>query len=269
MIANAYPAAGEHPPRLVLLHGFALHGGIWGSWLGELGERAGLATPDLPGHGGRPWDDRIRDLTGLAEAVSDRVPDGAFIVGWSLGGMLALELARLRPGRVAGLVLIATTPRFVADRDWPLGIKPRVLEEFARGLAIDYHRTVQDFLALQVHGAADPQSTLRLLRKGLRSRPAPDPQALATGVDILRHADLRQMLRGIEAPAIVIAGQHDRLTHPDAGEYLAGALPQAEFRTIVGAGHAPFLSHPAVVALEALSFVARHAARPSAAPASG
>jgi pimeloyl-[acyl-carrier protein] methyl ester esterase len=256
---NTAADPGGPRPLLVLLHGFALHGGIWGPWAAQLAPHAELRALDLPGHGNRPWGDHIQDLSGLAEAVSDQVPAGAFVVGWSLGGMVALEFARLFPGHLAGLVLIAATPRFVAGEDWAAGTDCRVLEDFAKRLATDYHRTMQDFLALQVHGAADPQATLRLLRQVLRSRPPPDPRALAIGLQILRHTDLRVVLPGIATPAIVIAGQHDRLTHPAAGEYLAGALPQAEFRRIAGAGHVPFLSHPAVVLSEVMAFLASRA----------
>jgi pimeloyl-[acyl-carrier protein] methyl ester esterase len=241
---------------VVLLHGYALHSGIWGPWLTPLSEHAELHPVDLPGHGGRPWTSEIRTLEALAHAVADQAPPGAIIIGWSLGGMVALELARQAPANLRGLVLLATTPRFATGEDWPHGIDPGTLEEFGRGLVGDYDRTVRDFLALQVHGAADPHSTLRQLRAGLRGQPAPDPRALAAGLEILRRSDLRCALPAIEVPALVIAGTHDRLTMPGAGDYLAQALPMARLRRIDGAGHAPFLSHPAAVLAEVTAFMA-------------
>ena len=241
---------------VVLLHGYALHSGTWGPWLTPLSEHAELHPVDLPGHGGRPWTSEVRTLAELAHAVANQVPPGAIIIGWSLGGMVALELARQGPADLHGLVLLATTPRFVASDDWPHGIDPGTLEDFGRGLVGDYDRTVRDFLALHVHGAADPQSTLRQLRASLRDQPAPDPRALAAGLEILRRTDLRSALPGIDVPALVIAGTHDRLTMPGAGEYLARALPAARLRRIAGAGHAPFLSHPAAVLAEVTAFMA-------------
>ena len=100
-------------PDLVLLHGWALHGGMWGPWLDQLAAHARLHIVDLPGHGRSTALPGTTDLASLARAVSTSVPAGAAIVGWSRGGMLALELARQRPADVAALVLIATTPSFV------------------------------------------------------------------------------------------------------------------------------------------------------------
>jgi len=251
------PTSQSQRPVLMLLHGFALHSGIWADWPAALATQVEARAIDLPGHGTRPWDAHIGDLAGLARAVSDEIPAGAIVLGWSLGGMIALELARQRPTTLGGLVLVATTPRFVAGAGWPHGIEPEVLETFAEGVRRDYHRTVQDFLTLQVLGTADPRATLRALRAGVRSRPAPDPRALETGLDILRRADLREQVSGIDLQSLVITGQHDRLAHPAAGEFLASGLPRARLLRIPGAGHAPFLSHPAAMRDEVAAFVGR------------
>jgi malonyl-CoA O-methyltransferase len=229
-------------PDVVLLHGWALHGGMWGAWLDELAHQFRLHIVDLPGHGRSPWPAGVRDLRGLARAVAPVVPRGAAIIGWSLGGMVALEFARLSP-EAAALVLIATTPRFIAEADWP-GMGPDVLQKFATELATDHRRTIGNFLTLQAWGDERATAALRRLRAQLDAHGAPNPQALAIGLEILRDADLRDALPGISIPTLVIAGEHDRITPATAGRELASRLPAARFLSVQRSGHAPFLSHP-------------------------
>jgi malonyl-CoA O-methyltransferase len=251
-------------PDLVLLHGWALHGGMWGPWVDELSRRARLHLVDLPGHGRSQWPEGASTLRDLARAVSPHVPNGAAVLGWSLGGMVALELARSRPGNLAALVLIATTPCFLARDDWPAGMNPGVLDGFAAGLAGDYRRTLSNFLALQTWGDENASQALRSLRANLDSHGEPDPLALSAGLGILRTADLRDALASIAVPSLVIAGEHDRITPVVAGRELASRLPSARFFEVPKAGHAPFLSHPEIVRREVesfLSFLAPSSAR--------
>jgi len=245
-------------PDLVLLHGWALHGGMWGPWLDELARHARLHVLDLPGHGRSTWPAGLRDLAGLARAVFAAVPQGAALLGWSLGGMVALELARQHSRHLRALVLVGTTPKFLAGPDWDPGLRPAILDGFSAGLARDYRRTVQNFLALQTRGDERALATLRLLRARLAMHGEPDRAALAAGLGILREADLRDSLPRIALPTLVIAGEHDRLTPPEAGRALASALPAARFRLVERCGHAPFLSHPAEVLGEVTGFLARH-----------
>jgi pimeloyl-[acyl-carrier protein] methyl ester esterase len=173
---------GSSGPDVVLLHGWALHGGMWGPWLEPLAERARLHFIDLPGHGRSPWPEGVASLRDLAQAVSPHVPAGAAVLGWSLGGMVALELARTRPGDLAALVLVATTPCFLARDDWPSGMNPGVLDGFAAGLGGDYRRTISNFLALQTWGDEHATQALRSLRASLDDHGEPDPRALAAGL---------------------------------------------------------------------------------------
>ena len=104
-------------PPLVLLHGWGLSPTVWDALRNEL--RAGLdpatpvLTPALPGHAGAAAT-ASATLDAWADAVAAQIPPGATVVGWSLGGMLALALATRHPTRVARLALLASTARFVA-----------------------------------------------------------------------------------------------------------------------------------------------------------
>ena len=246
-------------PDVVLLHGWGLHGGVWGPWLDGLARVARVHVVDLPGHGYSPWPAGVATLEALAQNVAAVVPEGSLLLGWSLGGLLALEIARQRAAHPAGLILICTTPRFVAGPDWPHGMAESLLRDFGERLRTDHARAVHAFLALQTLGDEHQQDTLRDLHAALGARPPPAQEGLACGIDILRQVDLRAAAAGIATPALVIAGERDRLTPPEAGAALARTLPAASFRLVRRAAHAPFLSHAAEVLGAVEHFVtARH-----------
>jgi pimeloyl-[acyl-carrier protein] methyl ester esterase len=245
-------------PTLALLHGWGLNLRVWDGLAGALSERFRVVTIDLPGHGRSDWLPDRSSLASQAEQVHDAVSaiDATYsLVGWSLGGQIALRLAAaVRPSAlappIARLVLIAATPRLSAGPDWPHGAPPERLASQAIGLRTDYHRTVSDFLELQVRGSAGGEAALAQLRAALFAHGEARPEALARGLELLRDTDLRPLLEGIAQPALVIAGQYDRVTHPAASQALAEALPDARYVEIRRAAHAPFLSHlPQVSAL--------------------
>ncbi len=243
-------------PDLVMLHGWALHGGMWGPWLDRLAERARLHVVDLPGHGRSGGSlaagSTLKELTAGVEPL---VPPGAALLGWSLGGLVALEIARAGRVAVDRLVLVTTTPCFLMRHDWSHGMRKDVLDGFAAGLQVNFRRTVANFLALQTWGDERGAEALRMLRESFDSHGEADPAALRTGLEILRDTDLRHELSRIVAPTLVLAGEHDRITPPGAGRELAAALRGARYVEIPRAGHAPFLSHPDSVLDEVVRFL--------------
>jgi pimeloyl-[acyl-carrier protein] methyl ester esterase len=111
------------------------------------------------------------------------------------------------------------------------------------------------FIALQLRGSEDERELLAQLRERLFSRGEPDLGALRAGLDILRDADLRAELPAIGQPTLVIAGERDKLTPPEASSWLVQAMPAACLATIAGAAHAPFLSHPDQFVAQLKSFL--------------
>jgi pimeloyl-[acyl-carrier protein] methyl ester esterase len=226
-------------PDLVLLHGWVMHGGVFDALLPTLTEQYRVHCIDLPGHG-RSKLALPADLQQLATIVQQYVPENAIVMGWSLGGLLALKLAQQHSLRA--LVLVSTTPRFVACEDWPQGMALDVFAQFFARLQQNLSRTVQDFLRLQVRGDSQAASTFAAMNATLLQHPA-DATSLQHGLQILRDADERPSLTTLSVPTLVIAGEYDRITHPQASQYLAENLPNARYCMINRAGHAPFISH--------------------------
>lgn len=243
-------------PTLALLHGWGLNLRVWDGLAAALAERFRVIAVDLPGHGRSAWLPDRSSLASQAEQIHETVSaieQTYSLIGWSLGGQIALRLAAaaasggVHPNMAAPsierLALVAATPRFSAAPDWPHGAAPQRLASQAADLRTDYRRTVSDFLELQVRGSAGGEAALAQLRAALFDHGEARPDALARGLELLRETDLRPLLGSITQPALVIAGQYDRVTHPAASRALAEALPDARYVEIRRAAHAPFLSH--------------------------
>jgi pimeloyl-[acyl-carrier protein] methyl ester esterase len=230
-------------PDVALLHGWGLHGGVFEALARELSANFRVHALDLPGHGHSPWAKGCGDLEGIARAVAAHLPETCRLVGWSLGGLVALRIATLFPERVPKLVLVATSPKFLKGRDWPHGIEDKALAEVVTGLRRDWKRMISDFMSLQVRGDEHQLETLRELKASLFAHGEPSTAALDAGLEILRHADLRGELKRVRAPTLVIAGAYDRLTPPGASEALAAGIAGSRLEIIPRAAHAPFLSH--------------------------
>ncbi|MGH8849917.1 MAG: pimeloyl-ACP methyl ester esterase BioH [Casimicrobiaceae bacterium] len=238
-------STGNGPP-LVLLHGWAMHSGLWRPLLPKLAARFRVHCIDLPGHGDsapiEPY-----TLDGIAAAVTARcasLPEAPTVLGWSLGGAVALRWALAEPVAVARLVLVAATPCFVSRDDWPHAIDLPTLRRFGEELAVSYHATLQRFVTLQVQGSEHARDVLAQVRGHLCARGEPSQRTLRAALDVLAATDLRPQVAAITQPALVIAGQRDTLVPAAAGAWLAAAMPAGRLAPIAGAAHAPFLSHP-------------------------
>lgn len=244
-------------PPLVLLHGWAMHAGVFAPLLPALAQRHTLHLVDLPGHGRSPERDGPFALREVARRLVDAVPPAPWL-GWSLGGLVALEAALARPERVQALIAIAANPCFVVGPDWPHGVAHAVFDEFARGLATDYRGTIERFLALEVHGSDRATTELRALKRCVFAHGEPAPHVLADGLAILADTDRRHALATLAVPSLWIAGARDRLVPPAALAWAAQHAPGGRFERIAGGGHAPFIGHPDRV-LDALAAFEREA----------
>jgi pimeloyl-[acyl-carrier protein] methyl ester esterase len=180
----------------------------------------------------------------IVDELAAQFDEPLAVCGWSLGGQVALRWAQRYPQQINRLVLVASTPCFVRRPGWDCAMAAETLAEFAAALQQDYAQTLRRFLALQVRGSERERELLASLRGALMNRGEPDLGALQAGLEILRDCDLRGELPGITQPALVVCGERDTLTPPQASHYLAAQLPAARLVEIKGAAHAPFLSHP-------------------------
>lgn len=227
-------------PDLVLLHGWGLRLEVWDGLVGSLRERYRVIRADLPGHG-RSRDTSRLEAEALIPALEAVLAPPACWVGWSLGGLLALQLAGLRPAWFDRLGLVACNPCFVQRPDWP-GMAPQVFEDFAAGLQGSPEATWKRFLGLVARGGRQ-REVLRALRRAAGEE-MPRTEALAQGLDLLARTDARATAAALTVPVHWLLGSADALVPAAVSDALAALTGAESVTPIEGAGHAPFLSHP-------------------------
>ena len=226
-------------PVLNMLHGWGMHAGIFKTWVDQLAVNFTVNLIDLPGHG----DNHNSPLADNAEDLSNdfiALPTGIWI-GWSLGGLIALNQALRHPSQVKSLIMICATPCFQAQAHWPQGMPKKTVTAFHDNVQQDVESTISRFLALEVMGVQDERQQLTTLQKLIFARPLPQQQSLLNGLRLLQTMDLSQALKNLEMPSLWLSGRRDRIVHPNAMQQ-ASQLANGEFHLLRG-GHAPFLQH--------------------------
>ncbi len=232
---------GHGPVPLVMLHGWAMHGGVLQPLVDALADQCTMHVVDLPGHGYSRDCGLPLEPSACAAAISDTTPPALWL-GWSLGGLIALTAALEQPRQVHGLAMLCATPKFVRDEGWPHGGDAALVQRLGTDLETDYDATIERFLALEAMGSDDPRAELRHLRALVFARGKPDLRVLQEGIRILQHSDRRAALPDLGIPSAWIAGRRDRLVPPQAMQWSATRCG-GSYIEIPRAGHAPFFGH--------------------------
>ncbi|TLS76916.1 alpha/beta fold hydrolase [Mariprofundus erugo] len=220
---------------LVFLHGWAQSRQVW--WQQQ------ACFPDamflnLPGHGGAA--DVAADA--WVDALAAQLPDAACsLVGWSLGGMLAMALAERVPDKVANLALIATTPRFRVGDGWLYGCDDAVFTAFAEAAASASLKTLNRFFALMLHGDGLSRTAYNeLARMAVDREQRTSAAGLAEGMALLAGLDFRHALP--QQPVLIVHGEQDAIVPVAAGRWLAEQMNSRDAFFPHSCGHAPFLT---------------------------
>lgn len=243
----AWRTSGSGAP-MILIHGWGSSAAIFEGLMSRLPDCHCLA-PDLPGYGASTAATTI-DLAALAKNFIHWLDalglEKVTLLGWSLGGMIAQELAARFPQRIKRLILLATTPCFVATPDWPHGLTDTTVRSLGRDFKRAPTPTLANFWSLQFQGECPPPPPLRV-----------DVEAVTAlgGLELLRRIDLRRQLSAITPPTLVLHGSTDVIIPISAGRFLADSIPQAHFHEFRGYGHAPFYRAAAPVSVVIRDFL--------------
>lgn len=233
-------AHGSGPP-VVLINGYSASALAWPRpWTRELERRFNLITLDNRGSGWSRFAEApftIGDLADDVAAVLDAAEvSRATVLGLSMGGMIAQELALRRPEVVNGLVLAATRPPHPSFAGPSLVTAWQLVRPPGRGETLEhYFRTLWTAAAAPGFAETHPDEIEELVSQTMER---PTPRAML--VHQLRamsgwaHAD---RLTGLSAPTVIVHGDADRFSPPANGRALARLIPGARHIPLEGVGH--------------------------------
>ena len=248
---------------LVLLHGFTGSTESWRPFLPEFSRSYRVLTVDLPGHGRTvaPDPDRFRidrlvpDLWKLFDMIG---AGPIHLLGYSLGGRVAMHLAAAHPRRIRSLILESASPgligeearqaRAASDSQLATMIETKGLLRF-----VEYWESLPLWESQQSLGI-DQKAKLR------QQRLDNSPSGLATalrklGQGVMPH--LWDRLSQFPMPVFLIVGSQD-VSYVDIAQRMQQLLPEAELNIVPGAGHNVHLEKPNLFAKAVLDFLQKH-----------
>ena len=228
------------PVPILFIHAFPLDARMWRPQI-EAFRNIRLLAPDLRGFGRNhrsplfeSVDQHAKDLVALLDQSST---PRALVVGLSMGGYIALALARLFPHRVAGLVLANT--RAEPDQDADRDLRDAMIEQVhSVGTSL-----LPNVMLPKLVAPTCDDVTRSFLRVMMLEQ---DPQGVTSALRALRNRpDARGGLFQIHCPTALVGGELDALTPPSVLHAIADAVPGATITVIPGAGHLTNLEAPA------------------------
>lgn len=247
----------EAPP-LVLLHGWGHTSSCWNRLLPLLPQVRDVYLLDLPGFGENGgWVEA--DLDEVVATIEAMLPERCSLLGWSLGGMLAVRLAAQYPEKVESVITLATNRAFVAHAGWQHAMAPATFTAFDQGFAADPVATVRRFTGLQVQGDSNARNLLRVVREHTVTPQGGEHKQWQAGLHWLAQVDCEGDLEKLQMPLLQLFGEKDALVPVAAAHALETG--RGDIEVLPNAGHALPISHATAVAERVAKFLA-----PSTAP---
>ncbi len=212
------------------------------------GGRARVITPTHPGFGGTPRPDALNSMAGLAALyaalLDQRDLRNVTIIGNSIGGWIAAELALLAPASLSSVILVDATG----------------IEVPGHPMADFFSLTMAQVAQLSYHDPDKFRIDPAALPPAAQAAMAGNRAALAIySGPSMSDPTLRGRLAGITTPTLVVWGDSDRMVDPDYGRAYAAAIPGAQFQLLTATGHLPQLETPDQLLRAVWAFVDSHA----------
>ncbi len=215
--------------KIVFVHGAGSNGHTWHRQIDAFGGRHSPIALDLPGHGRSAGVEGLRTVQDYADFVAAFLDmlkiKAAVILGHSMGGAIAMDLALRHPARVEALILSCTAPKFNITADRIEALRAITMGRAPQAFNTDGYspRTVKE--------------NFDVVREGWMEQIKTDPRVRYTDIVACSQLDLRDAIGKIDKPALVIAGADDQGTTPADAAFIAGMIRGATCKIVADAGH--------------------------------
>lgn len=235
-----YKEFGQGKP-LICLHGYPLDHSIWLPLVEGLQVRVRLILPDLRGHGRSPAPEGIYSMEGMAGDVLGMMDDlkieKAVIAGHSMGGYVALALAREHPERLSGLALVASH----CHADLPEKAQARL----ATAEQVEKEGSAAFLADSMVPNLTKNEGVQQQVREMITHANPLGVAGVSRGM--AQRSATCGLLAELQVPAVIIAGEEDALISLDVAREMAKRLPKPWLEVVPAAGHMPMLEKPDTV----------------------
>jgi malonyl-CoA O-methyltransferase len=225
---------------IVLIHGWGNDSRCWQPLLPDLLQLGPVIAVDLPGFGESP-PLPVFNEGALLDALAEILPEKCRLLGWSLGGMLAVVLAGRFPQRVQQLITLAANLKFVADADWPQAMAPEVNQAFNEAFAANPDLTRKRFTNLMVQGDEQERALLKNLRQQI---PVMDSGAAQQALALLAELDNRESFARLQVPGLHLLAEQDALVPAAVAPAMQALNASQQLIVLAGAAHALTWSCP-------------------------
>ncbi len=232
-----YAIASDATARCLLIPGWSFNSDIYEWLLPGLAQHFVVSTANcmsIP---------QTTSAKQLVDALESKITEPAWIIGWSLGGNIAIELAHRFPQKVLSLCLLSTTPLFIDKDDWLVGMAREVFVKFQQGLLENCDKTLRKFDLLQTRADAEEKSLRHALEQYRLQQKMLPVADLSQGLKILGDFDQRAILTELSQPMLWCFGEMDAVVNVYTAQEIKSIIPTARIEVFRYAAHLPFLTH--------------------------
>lgn len=219
--------------NVVIINGWAMPESIWGAFCRLLKVNSAFDSCQVLSI------DKNLSASEWVAYLDEHIEPDTFLIGWSLGGMLAVEYACQHSEKIKGLCTLQMNPKFVVAPDWLPAMTSNEFQAFRSLAEKDAKSMIKHFGFLVTAKGADALSDLKKLNRGFTVNTLPSVDVFLQSLELLEMLDVRSKLTSLSVPQLHIYGEQDQLVPQKVSGQVKSLNEQMRVELIPGLSHFP------------------------------